>query len=171
MTSRMQSAERAYREAQDADTPEAWRKAAELLYRLRAPAKPAGKPRKVRCRYPFPVARATFADGVVIRRTFYSANGKPLDWARAERIAARGYAFETWARKHEASERILAMRQAWRQRVRAGGGNDYELRPNARPVPLFRIEPTMARVNVPPLLSLIEETTGERRRPELREVA
>lgn len=164
-------AEKAFQAALAADTLDAWRKAAELLHALRTPAKPAGKGRKARSRHPFPVVVARFADGATIRRTFYSVAGKPLDWERAERIARRAYAYEAWARKHAAAERICAMRQAWRERVRKAGGNDYTLRPNARPIPVFRIERTIPRVNVPPILSMVEETTGERRRAELREVA
>ncbi len=85
---RILEAEQAYAAAVTFD---GWKHAAKLLFAVHKRPK---KPLRVggKGRYPFPVAAATFADGVVRRMTFWSAAGKPLDWARAQRLCSLSYA-------------------------------------------------------------------------------
>ncbi len=89
MTTLTESAEAAYREAAQADTAEAWRGAATLLFKVRR--KPRANGGKSKGRYPAPVAVVTFADGQTIRMSFWSQRGKPLDWDRAIRVCTSGY--------------------------------------------------------------------------------
>ena len=85
----LERAEQAYVKAQGASSAEAWEHAANLLYKVRRRA------RNVRggCkgRYPAPVAVATFANGRKISMSFWSQQGKPLDWKRAARVCISGY--------------------------------------------------------------------------------
>ena len=132
----LSKAEAAFQHARTVDTCEAWKAAAMALYAVRA--QPKAPRNGKRCRYPFPVAVATFADGTVIRRTFFSAAGKPMDWARAERICDRGYRYERAIRAMRAS---LAPRHL--------GAPDV-------------FDAAVRGAVVPALLSLVEEGTGER---------
>ena len=88
-------AETAFNHAQAVDTFEAWQEAAKLLFKIRKRLKAPPKSTKFGrdCRYPFPIVKATSADGTVIRRTFYSRKGKPIDFDRATRIAKLAYSF------------------------------------------------------------------------------
>ena len=79
----------AYQEAAQADTADAWRDAATLLFKVRR--RPRTNGGKCKGRYPAPVAVVTFADGQVIRMSFWSQRGKPLDWDRAIRVCTSGY--------------------------------------------------------------------------------
>ena len=85
----LNKAEAAYDHATQAPTEETWKQAAVLLFKVR---------RKVRAvsargkgRYPAPVAVTTFSDGRTITMSFWSANGRPLDWERAARVTISGY--------------------------------------------------------------------------------
>lgn len=83
---RITKAEHAYNNAQSLDD---WKHAAKLLFGVRKQAK---KPRRSKKgRYPFPIAVATFTNGVTRRMTFWSAHDKPLDWNRAERLCRLSY--------------------------------------------------------------------------------
>lgn len=85
----IEKAEAAYREAAQVDTADAWRDAATLLFKVRRKPRTSGG--KFKGRYPAPVAVVTFADGQVIRMSFWSQRGKPLDWNRAVRVCISGY--------------------------------------------------------------------------------
>ena len=89
MTSPLDKAEAAYLEAAQADTAQAWRDAATLLFRVRR--KPRASGGKFKGRHPAPVAVVTFADGQVVRMSFWSERGKALDWDRAVRVCVSGY--------------------------------------------------------------------------------
>lgn len=133
----LSKAEAAFQHARTVETPEAWKAAALALYAVRQPKAPKSRGK---CRYPFPVAVATFADGTVIRRTFFSAAGKATDWNRAERIASRGYVYQ----------RTLARVEAFRQ----SDGSLYDF--------AGKFSRMQRACVVPPLVSIVEEITGER---------
>lgn len=110
-----------------------WQTAAELLFKVRK------KPRKMslrkgKCRYPFPIAVATFADGIVTAMGFFTPEGKPIDWPRAARNSEAAY--RHWRATDLMKGRtLLDYREAFARRYRA--------------------------VTVPPIVALYEETTGE----------
>ncbi len=79
----------AFQEAAQADTADAWRDAATLLFKVRRKPRTIGG--KFKGRYPAPVAVVTFADGQTVRMSFWSQRGKPLDWDRAIRVCTSGY--------------------------------------------------------------------------------
>ena len=85
----LDKAEAAFQEAAQADTAQAWRSAATLLFKIRRKPRTSGG--KSKGRNPGPVAVATFADGQEIRLSFWSQRGKPLDWDRAARVCISGY--------------------------------------------------------------------------------
>ena len=89
MTTLIEKAEAAYREAAQVDTAQAWRDAATLLFRVRR--KPRASGGKFKGRHPAPVAVVTFSDGQTVRMSFWSQRGKPLDWDRAIRVCTSGY--------------------------------------------------------------------------------
>ena len=79
MTVALELAQDAFAKAKASGIAADWRQAATLLYKIRRRPKQA----KRKCVYPFPVARATFGDGIIVRMAFYSPVGKPLDLDRA----------------------------------------------------------------------------------------
>ena len=85
----LDKAEAAFQEAAQTDTAQAWRDAAMLLFKVRRKPRTIGSGCKGR--YPAPVAVVQFADGQVIRMSFWSQRGKPLDWDRAIRVCTSGY--------------------------------------------------------------------------------
>lgn len=85
-----EKAESAYEGAKQCPSESTWATAAHLLYVVRRkPRLPSGG--KSKGRYPFPIAKATFADARTISMTFWSQRGKPLDWERAKRVCTSGY--------------------------------------------------------------------------------
>ncbi len=87
MSAALELAQDAYAKAQASGTTSDWRPAAMLLYKIRR------RPKQTRrkCVYPFPVARATFGDGTIVRMAFYSPVGNPLDLDRAKRVCTLAY--------------------------------------------------------------------------------
>ena len=120
-----------------------WQHAAELLFKVRKKPRKVGL-RKGKCRYPFPIAVATFADGRVATMGFFAPEGKPTDWDRA-------------ARNSEAAYRNRAATEALKDTVRPSG-RAYCYSPST-----YRQKFTAAckAVTVPPIVALYEETTGE----------
>ncbi|MCH8113238.1 MAG: hypothetical protein IH905_15020 [Proteobacteria bacterium] len=120
-----------------------WQTAAELLFKVRKKPRKVGL-RKGKCRYPFPIGVATFADGRVATMGFFTPEGKPIDWARAARNCEAAY------RNWSASETMKAARLPTERY--------YCYRPTG-----YREAFTAAHkaVAVPPIVALYEETTGE----------
>lgn len=85
-------------------------------------------------RYPYPVAEARFADGETVRWTFYAAKDRPIDWDAVTRQVQQSYRFN---------------------RVQFPCHYPDYVR-NAR-----RFEALLARVKVPPIVSLREIHSGE----------
>ncbi len=97
MTAAFELAQDAFAKAKASGTAADWRQAAMLLYKIRRRPKQA----RGKCVYPFPVARATFGDGTIVRMAFYSAVGKPLDLDRAKRVCTLAYRNrKAWKQRH-----------------------------------------------------------------------
>ncbi len=104
MSAALELAQDAYAKAQASGTTSDWRHAAMLLYKIRR------RPKQTRrkCVYPFPVARATFGDGTIVRMAFYSAVGKPLDLDRAKRVCTLAYRNrKAWDQRHNGQRFLL----------------------------------------------------------------